>query len=165
MEKSKLIAVYPGTFDPLTNGHISLVKRGLDIFDEIILAVALQTPKVPLFNLSERVEMASRTFDDFDRVEVEPFEGLLIDYVRSKGAKAILRGMRAVADFEYEFQMALMNRRLARNIQTVFLMTDYKWLYISSTLIKDVARLGGDIQGVVPENVLMELYRKFGRHE
>jgi len=165
VETSKLIAVYPGTFDPLTNGHVSLVKRGLDIFDEIILAVALQTPKVPLFSLSERVEMASRTFENFDRVLVEPFEGLLIDYVRSKGAKAILRGMRAVADFEYEFQMALMNRRLARNIQTVFLMTDYKWLYISSTLIKDVARLGGDIQGVVPDNVLKGLYRKFGRLE
>jgi len=163
VDKKKLIAVYPGTFDPLTNGHISLVKRGLDIFEEIILAVALHSPKIPLFSLQERVDMARKTFEHMDNVLVEPFEGLLIDYVRSKKARAILRGMRAVADFELEFQMALMNRRLDRNIQTVFLMTDYKWLYISSTLIKDVAKLGGDIHGVVPENVQKELYKKFGR--
>ncbi|EFI35655.1 pantetheine-phosphate adenylyltransferase [Desulfonatronospira thiodismutans ASO3-1] len=160
MAKDKLTAVYPGTFDPLTNGHVSLVKRGLDIFDEIVVAVALHSPKNPLFSLQERVDMVQKAFEPFPGVVGEPFEGLLIDYVRRKNAKAILRGMRAVADFEYEFQMALMNRRLDRGIQTIFLMTDYKWLYISSTLIKDVARLGGDITGLVPENVRLELLKK-----
>ena len=163
MGKNLKTAVYPGTFDPLTNGHVSLVKRGLDIFDEIVVGVALHSPKDPLFNLEERVEMTARAFTDQSRVRVEPFEGLLVDYVRSQKAVAILRGMRAVADFEYEFQMALMNRRLDRNIQTAFLMTDYKWLYISSTLIKDVARLGGDIKGLVPSNIEEELLKKFGR--
>jgi len=163
MEKNLKTAVYPGTFDPLTNGHVSLVKRGLDIFDEIVIGVALHSPKDPLFNLEERVRMTARAFIDQSRVRVEPFEGLLVDYVRTQKAVAILRGMRAVADFEYEFQMALMNRRLDRNIQTAFLMTDYKWLYISSTLIKDVARLGGDINGLVPPNIEEELLKKFGR--
>lgn len=163
MGKHLKTAVYPGTFDPLTNGHVSLVKRGLDIFDEIVVGVALHSPKDPLFNLEERVKMTARAFIDQSRVRVEPFEGLLVDYVRSQKAVAILRGMRAVADFEYEFQMALMNRRLDRNIQTAFLMTDYKWLYISSTLIKDVARLGGDIKGLVPSNIEEELLKKFGR--
>jgi len=163
MGKHLKTAVYPGTFDPLTNGHVSLVKRGLDIFDEIVVGVALHSPKDPLFNLEERVKMTARAFIDQSRVRVEPFEGLLVDYVRSQKAVAILRGMRAVADFEYEFQMALMNRRLDRNIQTAFLMTDYKWLYISSTLIKDVARLGGDIRGLVPPNIEEELLKKFGR--
>ncbi|WP_291323267.1 pantetheine-phosphate adenylyltransferase [Desulfonatronospira sp.] len=161
MGKNKLIAVYPGTFDPLTNGHVSLVKRGLEIFDEIVVAVALHTPKQPVFSLQERVDMVRNAFKPFPAVKAEPFEGLLIDYVRSKNAKAILRGMRAVADFEYEFQMALMNRRLDRDIQTIFFMTDYKWLYISSTLIKDVARLGGDITGLVPENIKIELYKHY----
>ncbi len=163
MEKKIRTAVYPGTFDPFTNGHVSLVRRGLDIFDEIVVAVALHTPKTPLFSLDERVRMTRRSFSGDSRIRIEPFEGLLVDYVRSQKAVAILRGMRAVADFEYEFQMALMNRRQDRNIQTVFLMTDYKWLYISSTLIKDVARLGGDIHGLVPPNVEKDLYRKFGR--
>ncbi len=163
MEKNLKKAIYPGTFDPFTNGHISLVKRGLDIFDEIIVAVALHTPKVPLFTLEERVQMTGTVFIGEPRVKVEPFEGLLVDYVKSQKASAILRGMRAVADFEYEFQMALMNRRLDRSIQTVFLMTDYKWLYTSSTLIKDVARLGGNIHGLVPLNIEKDLYRKFGR--
>ena len=163
MDKKLKTAVYPGTFDPLTNGHISLVRRGLIIFDQIIVAVALHTPKTPLFTLEERVSMTRKAFIDEPRVKVERFEGLLVDYVKSQKASAILRGMRAVADFEYEFQMALMNRRLDRGIQTVFLMTDYKWLYISSTLIKDVARLGGDIHGLVPPNIEEDLYRKFGR--
>ncbi|WP_028574510.1 pantetheine-phosphate adenylyltransferase [Desulfonatronovibrio hydrogenovorans] len=162
MGKNIKSAVYPGTFDPLTNGHVSLVLRGLDIFDEIIVAVALHSPKNPLFSLEERVEMASSAFNGRPGVKVEPFEGLLVDYVRTQRAGAILRGMRAVADFEYEFQMALMNRRLDRNIQTVFLMTDYKWLYISSTIIKDVAKLGGDIKGLVPPEVEKKLYQKYG---
>ncbi|MCA1743960.1 MAG: pantetheine-phosphate adenylyltransferase [Desulfonatronovibrio sp.] len=161
MEKKMRIAVYPGTFDPLTNGHVSLIVRGLDIFDEIIVGVALHSSKNTLFDLDERVQMTREIFEDNHRIRVEPFKGLLMDYVREKKAVAILRGMRAVADFEYEFQMALMNRRLDRNIQTVFLMTEYKWLYISSTIIKDVARLGGNINGLVPLNVEKELNKKF----
>ncbi|MFW5730077.1 MAG: pantetheine-phosphate adenylyltransferase [Desulfonatronovibrionaceae bacterium] len=163
MGKKIRTAVYPGTFDPLTNGHVSLVLRGLDVFDEIVVAVALHSPKDPLFDLEHRVCMAKEVFSTYKGVRVAPFEGLLVDYVKEQNAVAILRGMRAVADFEYEFQMALMNRRLERNIQTVFLMTDYKWLYISSTLIKDVARLGGDINGLVPKVVEKELYSKFSQ--
>jgi pantetheine-phosphate adenylyltransferase len=156
------VAVYPGTFDPLTNGHVSLIRRGLDIFDRIIVAVAQDTPKIPLFTLEERVAMAAEAFADEPRVVAEPFAGLLVNYVERKGASAILRGLRAVSDFEYEFQMALMNRRLNRRVQTIFLMTDYKWLYISSTIIKEAARYGGDVSGLVPENVLSRLSERLG---
>lgn len=156
------IAVYPGTFDPLTNGHISIVRRGLDIFDKIVLAIAKSTPKNPLFTLEERVEMARETFLNKPRVEVEPFSGLLIKYVEKKKAQVILRGMRAISDFEYEFQMALMNRRLKREIHTMFMMTDYKWLFTSSSIIKETAGVGGDVQGLVPEAVWRGLKRKYG---
>ena len=137
MEKKIHIAIYPGTFDPLTNGHVSLIRRGLDVFGRVVVAIAYHSPKDPVFSLEKRVQMAKEVFAEDKRVEVEPFTGLLIDYARKKNASAILRGLRAVSDFEYEFQMALMNRRLERDIQTVFMMTDYKWLYISSTIIKD----------------------------
>lgn len=146
-------AIYPGTFDPLTNGHLSLVRRGLDVFDTVVLAIARDTPKKTLFTLDERLEMARHILRNDPRVLVEPFDGLLMDYAQERGARAILRGLRAVSDFEYEFQMALMNRRLNRSIQTVFLMTDYKWLFISSTLIKEVVSLGGEVRGLVPEMV------------
>ena len=159
---SAKVAVYPGTFDPLTNGHVSLIRRGLDIFDRIIVAVARDTPKMPLFTLEERVAMASEALADEPRVVAEPFEGLLVNYVERKGASAILRGLRAVSDFEYEFQLALMNRRLNRKVQTIFLMTDYKWLYISSTIIKEAARYGGDVRGLVPDNVLEHLKHRLG---
>ncbi|KUJ96780.1 MAG: pantetheine-phosphate adenylyltransferase [Desulfonauticus sp.] len=162
MEK---IAIYPGTFDPLTNGHVSLVKRGLKIFDQIIVAVALHSPKKTLFSLEERIALAQEVFASCPRVKVEGFSGLLVDYVRKRKAVAILRGLRAVSDFEYEFQMALMNRKLSREIQTVFLMTDYKWLYISSTIIKEVASLGGDVHGLVPEVVEKALYKKYGKKD
>ncbi|MFP4167974.1 MAG: pantetheine-phosphate adenylyltransferase [Desulfonatronovibrionaceae bacterium] len=161
MEKEIHIAIYPGTFDPLTNGHVSLVRRALDFFGRVVVAVAYHSPKDPVFSLEERVEMAREVFAGEKQVEVEPFSGLLIEYARSKNACAILRGLRAVSDFEYEFQMALMNRRLEREIQTVFMMTDYKWLYISSTIIKDVAKLGGDIHGLVPGNVEKKLLAKY----
>ncbi|MFO7818145.1 MAG: pantetheine-phosphate adenylyltransferase [Thermodesulfobacteriota bacterium] len=164
MEKKIHIAIYPGTFDPLTNGHVSLIRRGLDVFGQVIVAVAYHSPKDPLFTLEQRVQMAREVFSEDKRVYVEPFSGLLIDYAREKNASAILRGLRAVSDFEYEFQMALMNRRLEREIQTVFMMTDYKWLYISSTIIKDVAKLGGDINGLVPENVEKQLQLKYKKN-
>jgi pantetheine-phosphate adenylyltransferase len=153
-QKLERVAVYPGTFDPFTNGHLSLVRRGLEVFDKVIVAVARDSGKNPLFNLEERVEMIREVFRGQLRVEVEGFSGLLVDYVPSKGCNTILRGLRAVSDFEYEFQMALMNRKLKPSIHTVFMMTDYRWLYISSTIIKDVARLGGVIEGLVPESVL-----------
>jgi pantetheine-phosphate adenylyltransferase len=162
MDSQSNIAVYPGTFDPLTNGHASLIRRGCEIFDTVVVAVALDTPKSPLFSIEERVAMAQTTFADNPKVRVEPFSGLLVDYVDRVGAKVILRGLRAVSDFEYEFQLALMNRKLKRHIQTVFLMTDYQWLYISSTIIKAAAQLGGDIKGLVPDTVYVRLREKFG---
>ncbi len=161
MENNHL-AIYPGTFDPLTFGHISLVKRGLDIFDKIVVAVAKDSPKSPLFTLEERVEMASEYFENEPRVSVEPFSGLLVRYVEQHGAKAVLRGLRAVSDFEYEFQMALMNRKLSRQVQTVFLMTDYRWLYISSTIIKEAAKHGGDVRGLVPDPIFQRMQERYG---
>jgi pantetheine-phosphate adenylyltransferase len=155
-------AIYPGTFDPLTHGHVSLVKRALEAFDGVVLAVAESTPKTPLFTVEERVDMAREVFADDSRVVVEPFGGLLVDYAARRGAAVILRGLRAVSDFEYEFQMALMNRRLHRHIQTVFLMTDYKWMYLSSTIVKEVSRNGGNIKGLVPEAVLTRVYERLG---
>lgn len=128
----------------------------------MVVAVAADTPKTPLFSLGERVRMAEEAFVGHSAITVEPFTGLLVDYVERRGANVILRGLRAVSDFEYEFQLALMNRRLKRHIQTVFLMTDYQWLYISSTIVKAAASLGGDIKGLVPENVYRRLREKYG---
>lgn len=155
------IAIYPGTFDPLTNGHISIVRRALDIFDTVVLAIAIDTPKKPLFTLEERIEMAKAVFENKPRVVVEAFSGLLVDYVEKKGAKVILRGLRAISDFEYEFQMALMNRRLKRDVHTLFMMTDYKWLFTSSSIIKETVSAGGDVEGLVPEPVWLKLKEKF----
>lgn len=155
------IALYPGTFDPITNGHISLTHRGCQVFDKVILAVARDTGKSPLFTLEERVRLARMVFAEDDQVEVLPFHGLTVDFARQTGVAAILRGLRAVSDFEYEFQLALMNRRLERKIQTVFLMTDYQWLYISSTMIKTAAKEGADVKGLVPECVRQALEEKF----
>jgi len=151
------LALYPGTFDPLTNGHLALIRRGLAVFDQIVVAVADNTPKFPLFSQEERVAMAREAVGDDDRILVEPFTGLTVEYAAKRGACAILRGLRAVSDFEYEFQLALMNRRLQRDIQTVFLMTDYQWLFISSTIVKAAASHGADIVGLVPENVRLRL--------
>lgn len=154
-------ALYPGTFDPLTNGHLSLIRRGRDVFDRIIVAVAETTPKSPLFSLQERVDLAREALRHIRDVEVMPFSGLTVDYALSQGVSAILRGLRAVSDFEYEFQLALMNRRLQPHIQTVFMMTDFQWLYISSTIIKSAASQGADVKGLVPENVRQALMRKY----
>lgn len=141
---------------------MSLVKRGLDIFDSIVVAVAKHSTKNPLFTLEERVAMAKEAFGNEPRVTVEPFYGLLVRYVEQRGARAILRGLRAVSDFEYEFQMALMNRKLSRQIQTMFLMTDYRWLYISSTIVKEAAKHGGDVRGLVPDNVYFRMMERYG---
>ena len=156
------VAVYPGTFDPLTNGHVSLARRACEIFDVVVVAVANDSPKAPLFSIEERVGMAKEVFSDQSKVQVEAFSGLLVDYAEQRGAKVILRGLRAVSDFEYEFQLALLNRKMKRDIQTLFLMTDYQWLYISSTIVKAAARLGGVIKGLVPDSVYRRLREKFG---
>ena len=160
-EPNPRLAVYPGTFDPLTRGHMSLIYRGLKLFDNVVFAIANSTPKKTCFTFEERVQMARETFAGEPRIIVEGFEGLLIDYVERRGAGAILRGLRAVSDFEYEFQMALMNRRLSREVQTVFLMTDYNWMYLSSTIVKDVALNGGNVKGLVSEPVLARLTDKY----
>lgn len=155
------IAVYPGTFDPLTNGHVSLILRGLNLFDHIVVAVAKDTTKGTLFSLEERVDLARQALAH-ERVTVEPFSGLLVEYAEKRGAHVILRGLRAVSDFDYEFQLALMNRKLKRKIETLFLMTDYRWLYISSTIVKDAAKNGGDVIDLVPEVVHKALRRRYG---
>lgn len=158
-------AIYPGTFDPLTNGHVSLIKRACEVFDHVLVAVAADTHKAPLFTAEERLEMVKETFKNERAVSAEIFNGLLVDFAEEKQAHVIVRGLRAVSDFEYEFQLALMNRKLKRKIQTIFLMTDYQWLYISSTIIKSAASLGGNVRDMVPANVearLIEKYRVLG---
>lgn len=154
-------AIYPGSFDPLTNGHVSLIERGLRIFDEIVVAIAINVRKDPLFTSDERVQMIEEAFDT-DRVRVDVFEGLLIDYVRSQNCRVILRGLRAVSDFEYELQMANMNRKLDDEIDTVFMMTEESHFYVSSQLVKEVAGFGGDVGDIVPPHVVDKLYEKLG---
>ncbi|MDR1685285.1 MAG: pantetheine-phosphate adenylyltransferase [Desulfovibrio sp.] len=162
MQREAIVAVYPGTFDPLTNGHAGLVRRACAVFDTVVVAVAGDSPKNTLFSVEERVEMARTAFVDNPNVEVESFSGLTVDYADRRKAGVILRGLRAVSDFDYEFQITLMNRKMKRHINTVFLMADYQWLYISSTVVKASAKLGGDIRGLVPENVYYRLREKFG---
>lgn len=156
------MVIYPGSFDPITNGHLSILRRALTIFDSITIAIASNPAKQPLFTLEERMEMIRESIKNEDNVSIDSFSGLLVDYVVNQKTNMILRGMRALSDFEYEFQMSLMNRRLNKNIQTVFMMTDYKWLYTSSTIIKEAASLGGAIKGLVPEIVCQKLKEKFG---
>jgi pantetheine-phosphate adenylyltransferase len=157
----KTIAVYPGSFDPITNGHVDIIKRGLRMFDELVILVAYNPNKKSLFSVRERVEMIGEVIRDFKNVRVDSFDGLLVDYVRDNGANVILRGLRALSDFEYEFQLALINRRLNREVETVFLMTGYKWFYTSSTIINEAASLGGSVKGLVPEIVNIKLQDKF----
>ena len=156
------IAIYPGTFDPVTNGHIDIAQRGLKIFDRIIVAILNNPAKDTLFTVEERVEMLKKSFEEFSDIEVDTFDGLLVDYVAKRKSHAILRGMRAVSDFEYEFQLALMNRRLNREVQTVFLMTGLRWIFTSSSIIKEAASFGGDVQDMVPAVVNRKLKQKFG---
>ena len=155
-------AIYPGTFDPITNGHLSIVKRGLKVFDKVIIAILHNPQKAPLFSIKERIRMIETVMKKMPNVEIDTFDGLLVDYVVQKKSNVILRGLRALSDFEYEFQMALINRKLNRDVQSVFLMTDYKWFYTSSTIIKEAASLGGDVSGLVPRIVDQKLKEKFG---
>lgn len=159
---SESVAVYPGTFDPITNGHLDIIHRGLNLFDRIIIAVASNPAKQPLFSLAERRKMIEDCFSaEETRVEVQEVSGLLVDFAYKRGAKAIIRGLRAVSDFDYEFQLALMNRRIEREVETVFLMTGFRWIFISSSIIKDAARHGGDVSGLVPDHVCEKLRARY----
>ncbi|MBU0651633.1 MAG: pantetheine-phosphate adenylyltransferase [Proteobacteria bacterium] len=157
----KKIAVYPGSFDPITNGHVDIIKRGLGVFDELIVLIAYNPNKKTIFSLEERVEMIREVIRDFTNVRVDSFDGLLVEYVKVAGANVILRGLRALSDFEYEFQLALINRRLNRDVETIFLMTGYKWFYTSSTIINEAASLGGSVKGLVPEIVNQKLVERY----
>jgi pantetheine-phosphate adenylyltransferase len=157
------VAIYPGTFDPLTNGHVDIITRGARLFDRIIVAVLVNAEKSPLFTMPERLEIARAVFTLLPNVEVDTFDGLLVDYVERRGAQVIVRGLRAVSDFEFEFQMALMNRRLNDKIETVFMMPAEQYSYISSRLIKEVFSLGGRVHGLVPDMVEQRLRDKVAR--
>ena len=157
------VALYPGSFDPLTMGHVDIIQRGSALFDIIIVAVLENVSKEPLFTVSERIEMIQDTFKTSDNVETDAFSGLLVEYAAARKASTIVRGIRAISDFEFEFQMALMNRRLAPTIETVFMMPAEEYSYVSSRIVKEVASLGGKVTGLVPEGVearLLERVRK-----
>jgi pantetheine-phosphate adenylyltransferase len=154
------LAVYPGSYDPLTNGHIDIIERGMRLFDKIVVAILVNVEKAPLFTMQERVDILREVFKGHAHVEVDTFDGLLVDYVARRKANVIVRGLRAVSDFETEFQMALMNRRLSPHVETVFMMPAEKYTYISSRLIKEVFALGGQVNGLVPEIVESRLKGK-----
>jgi pantetheine-phosphate adenylyltransferase len=161
MTSRRKIAVYPGTFDPITNGHVDILERSLALFDEVVVAIAVNPRKAPLFTLEERADFIAEAVGHDPRVVCDAFEGLLVEYCRERSAGFIVRGLRALADFEYEFQFAHMNRRLGPTVDTVFFMTDERHHYVSSSLIKEVASLGGDIGGLVPPSVARALVAKY----
>lgn len=159
--RKKSIAIYPGTFDPITMGHVDIIDRALNLFETVIVAVAVNSAKDPVFTLPERIAMIEEQFKDHPRIMVRSVSGLLVDYAYQQNAKAIVRGIRAVSDFDYEFQLALMNRKLKREVESVFLMPGFRWIYISSSIIKDAARNGGDVSDLVPPHVNSMLIEKF----
>lgn len=161
MTEKQKIAIYPGSFDPLTNGHIDIIQRALTLFDKIIVAVLHNPSKKALFTMDERVAMIRQSFNGGESIEVDSFGGLLVDYAKMKNANAIIRGIRAISDFESEFQMALMNRKLNKQIQSVFLMTGFRWIFTSSSIIKEAIQFGGDISDMVPEPVHKKLLEKY----
>jgi pantetheine-phosphate adenylyltransferase len=155
------VAVYPGTFDPITNGHVDILQRSLKIFDRVVVALAENVRKSPLFSVAERREMIGAAIGRDPRIEVDAFDGLLADYLQRRQAKAVIRGLRALADFEYEFQAAHMNRHLAPEVETIFLMTSEESFYVSSSLVKEVALMGGDVSRLVPPAVAAALARRY----
>jgi pantetheine-phosphate adenylyltransferase len=157
------LAIYPGTFDPITMGHVDIINRALNLFDNVIIAVAVNSAKDPVFSLDERIKMIEDSFPDNDRIQVASVKGLLVEYAYQQKARAIVRGIRAVSDFDYEFQLALMNRKLQREVESVFLMPGFRWIYISSSIIKDAARNGGNVSDLVPPHVNQMLIKKFSR--
>jgi pantetheine-phosphate adenylyltransferase len=159
-----VIAIYPGTFDPVTNGHLDLIQRGAKIFDELVVAILRNPEKDPLFALEERIEMLERMTVNFDNVRVETFDGLLVEYASRQHATAVLRGIRAVSDYEYELQMALMNRKLNPKIETIFMMPAEAYSYLSSRLVREIGQLGGSVHGLVPELVEERLRQKIQKN-
>jgi len=155
-------AIYPGSFDPLTNGHVAIIQRGLKLFDRLVVAVANNPQKRPLFTAEERKALIAEAIGNDPRVEVDSFDGLLVDYVRRKGIHTVLRGLRAVSDFEYEFQLANMNRKLLPDLESVFVMTGEDYFFVTAQLVREVATFGGDVTGLVPPNVAVGLARKVG---
>ncbi|HWK11687.1 MAG TPA: pantetheine-phosphate adenylyltransferase [Vicinamibacterales bacterium] len=155
-----IIAIYPGSFDPLTSGHVDIIQRGSRLFTRIVVGILLNPDKSPLFTVAERVDVAREVFAGYPNVEVDTFDGLLVEYARRKGASVIVRGLRAISDFEYETQMALMNRHLNPHVETVFLMAAEPYTYVSSRLVKEVVALGGSVHGLVPEIVEARLRAK-----
>ena len=162
-KKSPVIAVYPGSFDPVTNGHLDIIGRGCKIFDLVIVAVLRNVAKKGLFSVAARKKMMTKAIGDNPRVRIKSFDGLLVDFIRRERASVIVRGLRAISDFEYEFQMALMNRRLDSTIETVFMTPSETYTFVSSRLVKEVASLGGDVKGLVPDFVARDLMKKIGR--
>ena len=162
-----VIAVYPGSFDPITYGHIDIIERGCKLFDRVVVAILINPNKTPLFTVEERLEMISKSLKHLpqEKIKVSSFSGLLVDYVKKVNAKAILRGIRAISDFEYEFQMALTNRRLLKTVDTVFMMPDERYSYLSANLVREIASFGGDISHFVPPHVEKRLKEKFGKGE
>ncbi|MCP3177908.1 MAG: pantetheine-phosphate adenylyltransferase [Desulfuromonadales bacterium] len=154
-------AIYPGSFDPITNGHLDIISRGLQVFDRLIVAVARNSEKNALFTINERIDMIRQTVGDNPRLEIDTFEGLLVDYAINRGAKVILRGLRAVSDFEYEFQIAQMNHTVQKEVETLFMMTSVPYGYLSSSIVKEVASLKGPIDTFVPTAVKQALEKKF----
>lgn len=163
-EHQPSLAIYPGTFDPITMGHVDIINRALNLFDRVIVAVAVNSAKDPVFSLEERIKMIEESFPSDERVQVSSVRGLLVDYAYAQQAKAIVRGIRAVSDFDYEFQLALMNRKLQRAVESVFLMPGFRWIYISSSIIKDAARNGGNVSDLVPPHVNEMLKERFSQH-
>jgi pantetheine-phosphate adenylyltransferase len=156
----KHACIYPGTFDPLTNGHLDLIERALHIFDRVHVVIAVNPDKIPLFSVEERLEMIRTSVGDNPRVVTDSFEGLLVDYARAQGIHTVLRGMRAVSDFEYEYEMTFMNRKLDREIDTIFMLTGLRWLFVHSKTIKAAVKAGADVSGMVPDIVARKLHDK-----
>jgi len=157
------LAIYPGTFDPITNGHLDIIQRAVNLFDRVIVGVTTNPAKTPLFSADERVEMIQKSVSNLASVAVEHFDGLLMNYANKKEANVIVRGLRAITDFEFEFQMALVNRRLAEHVVTVFLMPNEKYTYLNSTIVKEVAKFDGDVRSFVPKDVDERLRKKFNQ--
>jgi pantetheine-phosphate adenylyltransferase len=155
-------AIYPGSFDPITNGHLDVIERARKLFDEVVVAVAHNDEKQPLFSLTDRLDLLRETAGKIDNVRIAEFEGLLVEFARNEEAGIVIRGLRAISDFEFEFQMALMNRKLDFAVETIFLMPKEEYTYLSSRIVKEIARLGGDVSGFVPACVAKALSRKFG---
>ncbi len=162
---SESVAVYPGSFDPITNGHVDIIERSAEVFDRVVVLVAVNRDKRTLFDLEERMELIRRVFEHHPRVEVDSFRGLLVEYMRSHGYRVVVRGLRAVSDFEYEFQMALMNRKIYPQLETFFLAARENYSYVSSRILKEVFELGGCIQDLAPAVVIEALRDKFGRSD